>query len=119
MKIASCAIAIAAASMLAVASPALAHAHLVKSDPAANATVRSGSKTITLTFDDKLVPAFSKFTLAMPGMGMPVKTAVSSDGKSIVGTLPAPLSKGAYTITWNAASVDGHKTSGTFAFKVG
>ncbi|MBO9603146.1 MAG: copper homeostasis periplasmic binding protein CopC [Novosphingobium sp.] len=114
----SLASAIAAASLLATAAPALAHAKLVKSDPAANATVHPDLKTITLTFDDPLVAAFSKFTLAMPGMAMPVKTAVSADSKRIVGTLPKPLMKGTYTVAWTAATKDGHKTTGTVKFKV-
>jgi methionine-rich copper-binding protein CopC len=77
----------AAAAMLA-AGAASAHAHLVKSTPAANATVGS-PKTISLTFNEKLTPAFSKFELVMPAMNamaVPVKTVVSKDGKSIVGT---------------------------------
>ncbi|WEK47304.1 MAG: copper homeostasis periplasmic binding protein CopC [Candidatus Andeanibacterium colombiense] len=119
MKTLSPIAAIAAAALLAMSGPAFAHAKLVKSNPSADATVHAGLKTITLTFDDPLVAAFSKFTLSMPGMAMPVKTAVSPDKKSIVGTLPAPLTKGAYTVSWTAASDDGHKTTGTLKFKVG
>src|SRR5687767_11660733 len=74
-----------AAAMLA-AGPAWAHAELVKSNPAANATVKS-PKSITLTFNERLVPAFSKFELTMPAhhMTIPVKTTVSPDRKRIVG----------------------------------
>lgn len=105
-----------------VASQAFAHAHLVSSTPAANATLAVAPKTITLTFNEKLVPAFSKFELTMPehgGMKVPVKTAVSKDGKSITGTPQSALAKGAYKIVWAAASADGHKMSGEVAFKVG
>ena len=112
---------IGSAALLAT-SPAWAHAHLVSSNPAANATVTVAPKTITLTFNEKLVPAFSKFDLTMPemnNMAMTVKTAVSKDGKSIVGTTPAALPKGAYKIVWTAASADGHKMNGELAFKVG
>ena len=111
---------LAAALALAVASPAFAHAHLVSSTPAANATVRS-PKSITLTFNERVVPAFSKFELAMPahGMTIPMKTKVSSDGKKITGTVASALMRGDYTITWTAAGSDGHKMTGKFAFKVG
>jgi copper resistance protein C len=105
-----------------VATQAFAHAHLVSSTPAANATLTAAPKTITLTFNEKLVPAFSKFELTMPehgGMKVPVKTAVSKDGKSITGTTESALAKGAYKIIWSAASADGHKMNGEVAFKVG
>lgn len=114
--------ALAGASALLVTSPAWAHAHLVSSTPGANATVTASPKTITLTFSEKLVPAFSKFDLTMPEMSdmkMGVKTVLSADGKSIVGTPSAALPKGAYKIVWTAASADGHKMNGEVAFKVG
>lgn len=114
--------ALVGSAMLVASSPAWAHAHLVSSNPAANATVGSAPKTITLTFSAKVAPVFSKFELVMPehgGMKVPVKTAVSKDGKSIVGTVSAPLAKGAYKIAWSAASADGHKMTGEVPFTVG
>lgn len=111
---------IGSAALLAT-SPAWAHAHLVSSNPAANATV-AAPKTITLTFSEKLVPAFSKFDLVLPehgGMKVAVKTTVSKDGKRITGTPAAALSAGAYKVVWTAASADGHKMNGEVAFKVG
>jgi methionine-rich copper-binding protein CopC len=105
---------------LAVASPASAHTHLVGSTPAANATVKA-AQTITLTFNEQLVPAFSRFELSMPahGMAIPVATTVSRGGKQIVGTLRSPLGKGAYQVDWTAAGDDGHRMTGHFAFTVG
>ena len=52
-------------------------------------------------------------------MAIPVTTTVSQDGKQIVGTLRNPLGKGAYQVDWTAASNDGHKMTGHFAFSVG
>lgn len=110
-----------AAAALGIASPALAHTHLVKSDPKAGAVLHTGPKSITLTFSERLVPAFSKFSVAMPAhkMDVAVKTVVSPDGKRIVGTLPDRLGNGDYRVTWTAASADGHKMSGSVDFKVG
>jgi methionine-rich copper-binding protein CopC len=110
-----------AVAALAVAAPALAHTRLVRSTPAANATIK-GAQTITLTFNERVVPAFSKFALTMPqhgGVKVPVTTAVSRDGKQIVGTLRNPLGKGAYRVDWTAAGDDGHRITGHFAFTVG
>lgn len=109
---------LAASAALLIAGSAAAHAHLVKSTPAANATV-AAPKTITLTFNEKLTPAFSGFDLEMGGgMKMPVKTTVSKDGLSIVGTPQGALMAGAYKLTWHAASSDGHKMNGDVAFTV-
>lgn len=113
--------AIGGLTALLLAGSAFAHAHLVKSTPAANATV-AAPKTISLTFNEKLTPAFSKFELSMPGMNnmkVGVKTIVSKDHLTIVGTPTAALMPGAYTITWHAASADdGHKLDGTVNFTV-
>ena len=112
--------ALAGGAALLMAGSAMAHAHLVKSTPTANTTV-AAPKTISLTFNEKLTPAFSKFELTMPGMGnmkVGVKTTVSKDGLTIVGTPQAKLMAGAYKITWHAASGDGHKMDGTVNFTV-
>jgi copper resistance protein C len=115
-------LAIGGAVALASASPAFAHAKLVNSSPAANATLTKDLRTITLTFNERLVPAFSKLEVTMPahgGMKVPVTTVVSRDGKRIVGTLRSTLSKGAYKVLWTAAGSDGHKMTGEVAFQVG
>jgi methionine-rich copper-binding protein CopC len=111
---------IAASAALLLASAASAHAHLVNSTPAANATVAT-PKTISLTFNEKLTPAFSKFELVMPtmsNMAVAVKTSVSKDGLTITGTPKAPLMPGVYKINWHAASSDGHKMDGAVDFTV-
>jgi copper resistance protein C len=115
-------LAIGGAVALLAAGPAFAHAELVRSNPAANATVRASPRTITLTFNERLVPAFSKFELTMPahgGMKLPVTTTVSRDGKRIVGTVGSRLMKGSYRVSWTAAGSDGHKMTGGYSFKVG
>ena len=111
--------ALATGAALLIAGSASAHAHLVKSTPAANAAV-AAPKAISLTFNEKLTPAFSKFELTMPkGVDVPVKTAVSKDHLTIVGTPKSVLAPGAYTVSWHAASADdGHKVDGTFSFTV-
>lgn len=117
-KTLTAALAFAAATMFA-ATQAAAHASLVKSDPAANSTV-AAPKSITLTFNEELTPAFSGFDVTMgASMKMPVKTTVSKDKKSIVGVLRGPAMAGGYKITWHAAAADdGHKTTGVVNFTV-
>ena len=113
--------ALLAATVMLVASPAIAHTKLVSSNPAADATVRAAPRTITLTFNERVVPAFSKFELTMPDhrMNIPLRTTVSRDGKRIVGTPQSPLARGSYAIHWTAAGADGHKMEGHLNFRVG
>ncbi|PZR30505.1 MULTISPECIES: copper homeostasis periplasmic binding protein CopC [Caulobacter] len=110
--------AVLSASILA-GGQASAHAKLVASDPAANATV-AAPKTIRLTFNEKLAPAFSSFELAMAdGMKTSVKTTVSADHKTITGVPKGRLMAGAYKLTWHAAAADdGHRMDGTLTFTV-
>ena len=111
---------IGGAAALFAAGPVFAHAELVRSNPAANATVKA-PRTITLTFSERVVPAFSKFELTMPAhrMDIPVRTTVSRDGKRIVGTVGSRLMNGSYRVSWTAAGSDGHKITGSYSFKVG
>ena len=107
-----------AASTL-VAGQASAHAKLVASDPAANATV-AAPKTVSLTFNEKLAPAFSTFEIARAdGVKIPVRTAVSKDRKTVSGAPRDRLAAGVYRVTWRvAAADDGHRMDGTVTFTV-
>lgn len=102
-----------------VAGPALAHAKLIASEPAADATV-AAPKGIKLTFNEKITAAFSGFDLSMAGsMKVPVTIAISDDGKTMTGTPQGSLMPGAYQLNWHAvAAGDGHRTEGSVAFKV-
>jgi len=121
MKRSLLAIAGFASTALLAAGPAWAHAKLVSSTPAANASLEASPGTITLRFNERLVPAFSKVELLMPAhnnMKVPVTTTVSADGRSIAVTPQRALMKGAYKIVWSAASSDGHKMNGEVPFQV-
>lgn len=110
---------IAGVGALGLASPALAHAKLVSSNPAAQAVVAAPA-AITLKFNERVVPAFTKLDVSMPthGMKVPVKVTVAADGKTVSGVPQTRLSKGAYHVVWTAASADGHKMSGNLDFTV-
>lgn len=111
---------VGAAALLATSSPAFAHADVVRSTPATNATV-AAPKKITLVFNERVVPAFSKFEVEMVGhaMKVPVKVVVSPDGKTMTGTPGGRFMKGSYKISWVAAGADGHRMKGEIPFKVG
>ena len=105
---------------LTIASQALAHAHLISSDPAAKATV-AAPRQVTLRFSETLNPRFSGAELSMPqmaNMAEPAKVAVSEDKLSMVVTPKAPLSAGAHKVSWHAVTTDTHRTKGDFIFTV-
>lgn len=107
---------------------ALAHAKLVSSSPAANATVPAAkAKSINLTFNEKVIAATMKTDLVMTGMpGMkdhaPMKVAFTSmmgkDGKSMMLMPKKKLVAGTYKVTWSAAGADTHRMSSEFSFTV-
>jgi methionine-rich copper-binding protein CopC len=111
---------------LAMAAPAIAHPKLVTSSPAANATTGKIS-TITLNYNETLLPALSGAELVMTGMPgmashapMPIgglKTSVKG-GKTLLVTLPRPLGAGTYEVRWHAVAADTHRITGAFAFRV-
>lgn len=101
--------------LLLAASPALSHAKLIRSDPAADASVKSPSM-IKLTFSERLEPSFSTATLS-DGAGKTVPVPRSVGGATIT-LLPIGLKPGAYKVNWQAVGHDTHRLSGSFGFKV-
>ena len=113
---------IAGVAALGLATPVLAHAKLVSSNPADQAVVRSAPSAITLRFKERVVPAFTTVELTMPehgGMKVPVRVSIARDGKTVTGVPASRLTKGAYRIVWTAASADGHRMNGNVNFTVG
>lgn len=113
-------IAVAGAATLAAftAGPAAAHARLVSATPAPNATV-AAPRTLSLTFSERTVAAFSGFDVVnAAGEKVAVRTSVGEDGKTLMGTLARPLAAGAYRVDWRIASSDGHRMTGSYSFTV-
>jgi methionine-rich copper-binding protein CopC len=108
-----------ATAPLLACSSALAHAKLVRSDPAPKSTV-AAPKIIKLTFSEKVAPAFSGFTVSMgDAMTVNVTAKVGEDGKTVIGTPTGPFMAGTYKLSWHAvAADDGHRTEGSYSFTV-
>ena len=107
-----------AAAVAFVAGPAAAHARLVSATPAPNSAVAS-TRTLTLTFSERTVPAFSGFDVVnAAGDKVAIRTLVGEDGKTLTGTLARPLAAGAYRVDWRIASSDGHRMTGSYTFSV-
>jgi copper resistance protein C len=102
-----------------VATQAFAHAQLEKATPAVGGTVASASE-IRLEFSEGVEPKFTKVSLTGPSGAVPLGAAKTEPSNQAV--LIVPISKalaaGAYTVHWQAVSVDTHHTQGTFEFTV-
>jgi len=111
-------LAIAIASIIA----GVAHAHpaLETADPGQGSTV-SSPKEVRLTFTEDLIAKFSGLTVKDQS-GHLIETASPTVDPNHKRQLIVPISNslqpGTYDVDWHAVSVDTHKVSGHFSFKV-
>jgi len=108
------ALAAAAAGALLLSAAASAHAFLVRSVPAAGATLHRAPAQVRLVFDEGVVPAHVDVTDAA---GRSVRSGRPSQPPGrpteIVAPLRAGLSKGGYVVRWSEVDRDdGHLISG-------
>ncbi|MBL6938314.1 MAG: copper homeostasis periplasmic binding protein CopC [Alphaproteobacteria bacterium] len=111
----------AAIAALAVASTAAeAHPRLKSSNPASHATLKTSPNAIRLNFSEGLIASFSGLTLTNGGrtVATGAPTVSGRDNTSLVVPLRAPLKPGAYSVAWHAVSVDTHRVSGSYSFKI-
>ncbi|OHT81476.1 copper resistance CopC family protein [Mycobacterium syngnathidarum] len=105
-----------AASALAGAPAASAHATRIASEPAEHAALSTSPPRVSATFNEALQPAFANMTVVGPdhnlwSQGDPtVAGAVISVGVRPLG--PA----GTYTVNYRVTSADGHVVSGSWSF---
>jgi copper resistance protein C len=106
------------AAVLLSATQAYAHANLVGSNPAKDATVAS-PKVITLHFSEALEMKVSGLKLTdIDGKPVAIKSVAAPDAKSLAVAPATPLAPGLYTISWTSMGDDAHKMTGTVSFSV-
>jgi copper transport protein len=113
MKIRPCVVAVAA---LAFAGLVQAHAHLEKSQPAANSTLAAAPRSVELEFNEAVqITALSlQAGDAKPRDIGPLPKAAAS---KIAVPLPE-LAAGSYVLAWRVLGGDSHVISGKITFKV-
>ncbi len=104
------------------ATPALAHANLVRSEPAANSAQPVSPKVVRVWFSEAIEPSFSTLRVVdKSGTAVDQGDAhrLGNDATAMevsLGNLP----DGLYTVVWkNTSTVDGHVLAGSFSFTVG
>ena len=112
---------IALLALLGVPALLLAHAHLSRSEPSADARLGVAPTAIRLWFTEKPEIAFTRVTLRGSDSGvvpLGAVTAISGDAMGVTVPISAPLVPGRYRVLWRTAAADGHPTNGSFAFMV-
>ncbi len=108
-------------ALLAAAGGASAHANYVSSNPAAGAILPQPPTNVTVTLSEQIQPG-SESIRVTNSSGAEVdlgNTQVSATDAFTMSVGLKSIGPGVYTVTWNAISaVDGHFTTGTFAFAV-
>ena len=117
-------LALGIAGLIAVglAGPAVAHANLADSDPAANALLDQAPDAVTMAFTEPPDPKLS-LVHVLDVNGTPVEAGpvelVQGHQDELRVALPPDLPDGAYTVSWRVVSeADGHATAGAFSFGV-
>ncbi len=99
----------------AVPASAFGHAGVDRTYPANGASVSTSVKRVSVTFTESVMTG----TLSVrTSGGKAVAVSVRQKGAKITGTLKRRLGKGGYRVSWRAAADDGHRMSGSFAFRV-
>lgn len=97
-----------------------AHAHLAQSEPAEDAVLNKTPATVSIEYTEALELGLSKLVLKDES-GATIETGkpehIDGNTKTLSVTPPA-LKPGTYTVEWGAASVDTHRTEGSFKFKI-
>lgn len=112
--------AVAALAVVAVLpAAALAHAVVLKAQPAMDQRVAAGPLDIRLEFNARIDKKRSRLQITLPD-GSRTDIPMNPDGEPnvIAAAIPA-LGPGAYVLRWQVLAVDGHITRGDIPFTVG
>jgi methionine-rich copper-binding protein CopC len=98
-----------------------AHAMLDRTSPAVGSTMTAPPRAVTLTFTEKIEPAFSSVRVE-DASGARVdrgKPQTDRGSRNVLRVNLKALGPGSYKVVWKVLSVDTHRTEGSFNFQVG
>ncbi|WP_329177073.1 copper resistance CopC/CopD family protein [Streptomyces sp. NBC_01477] len=112
------------AVLLATATPASAHAALIRTDPADGSVVRTAPQQVVLTFSEGVLLSADSLRVLDPAgtnvaTGSPGHATGKDSGSTATVALRTGLGNGTYTVAWKAVSQDSHPVAGAFTFSVG
>ena len=107
------------ATMLMLHSSAFGHARLVRSQPAANSTIKQAPQIVELWFSEDLEPTMSTIIVTdQNGKHVDKNNATLAEGNKKLQIDLEELGSGTYTVEWKALATDQHTMKGKFTFNV-
>jgi methionine-rich copper-binding protein CopC len=107
---------LATATVLATATPALAHTALKSSDPADGASVAAAPTRVGLTFEEAVGIPDQPISVAGPGGAAWQVGKATVDGATVSAPVTATGPAGAYTLSYSIIADDGDAVTGKVAF---
>ncbi|MCX5418049.1 copper resistance CopC/CopD family protein [Streptomyces sp. NBC_00059] len=105
------------AVLLGTAAPASAHATLLFTSPAADATVPDSPTSLVLVFDQPVGAGSSALRLTpADGLGKPTR---SQGGRTLTLPVRGKLAEGVHTVDWQVTAQDGDIMTGSYRFAIG
>jgi len=95
-----------------------AHAILVRSTPAKNATVAGGEVEFALHFNSRIDAPRSLLILVLPDSKTTPLPVEKTDSLETLGAKASHLADGVYTLRWQVLANDGHISRGEIPFTV-
>ena len=98
---------------------AYAHQALVRSSPAAGASLAVAPREIQLTFYERPERLFTRVVLIDPsGAAVELDSVVMGLGNTVTVAIRGSLVAGAYVVQWQSAGRDGHVVQGDYEFSI-
>ena len=109
---------VATLTLLAVPTPALAHASVESSDPADGATLSALPQTVSVTLNEEIGSGAVLRVLDSSGTRLDDGEVTVAGRRVLVGVRTADAEPGAYRLVYRVVSADGHAVSGQVGFTV-
>lgn len=101
------------------ASPAYAHAALLRTSPPAGSVVPEAPRDVTLTFSEPVSPVADKIRIIGPDGQRADRGTPTVEGNVLSIGLREDAPKGTYLVSYRVISADSHPIPGGFTFSVG
>jgi copper transport protein len=113
-------VAVAIVTVLAVASPASAHATLSGSNPTPGSVLTEAPAVVTLHFSEAVTTVPGSLRVLGPdGSRADAGIVRHASGSDIAVDLRGATKRGSYFVSWRVVSADSHPVSGAFTFAIG
>lgn len=107
-------------TLVGAASPASAHAFLVRTEPGQGARLATSPAAVAIEFSESVPSENAEISLAkgVTGSGAPLPIQRKADGRVLAADLSG-VGVGVYIANWTVVAEDGHISAGEFSFAVG